>query len=294
MKKEKIIGLTALLLIYIAGIALGGLFFFIFKNANLNILLNIFLCDVIVTTFVWLWGVILKTASVYDPYWSVQTLIIYVALLIYYNNWNLGTILFLVPLAIYTIRLTGNFVYTFGSLKYIDWRYRMLKEKSGKFFQLVNLLGICMFPTCVVYLASVPMFIFAKSGAFNPLQIIGLVIMLEAIALEFISDYQMHYFRKHRTSREQTINVGLWKYSRHPNYLGEISFWFGIFIVFVVTYYTQWYWIAGALVNLIMFLVISIPMEEKHMMEYKASYIEYRKQTSMLLILPRRQVKSSE
>ncbi len=294
MKKDKITGLLVLLLIYTTATLMGVLFFLIFQYLGLSVLLSVLICDVIATVLIWLCGVALKTASVYDPYWSVQTLIIYVLLLFHFNNWNLGTILFLVPLAIYTIRLTGNFVYTFDSLKYIDWRYRMLKEKSGIFFQFVNLFGICMFPTCVVYLASIPMFIFAESGTFNPLQIIGLVIMLGAVALEFISDYQMHYFRKHRTSKEQTIDVGLWKYSRHPNYLGEISFWFGIFITFVVTYYAQWYWVAGAVVNLLMFLFISIPMEEKHMMEYKTSYIDYKKRTSMLLLLPRKKVKSSE
>ena len=288
MKNSKTLGLVILLLIYVAATLLGVLLFFTFEKLNFNLLVNILVCDVIATTFVWICGMMLKTASVYDPYWSVQTIIIYVLLLVRYNNWNLGTILFLIPLGIYTVRLTGNFIYTFDSLSYVDWRYKMLKQKSGKAYPIVNLLGICMFPTLVVYTASIPAFIIATSASFNPLQIIGEVIMLGAIILEFVSDYQMHYFRKHRTSREQTINVGLWKYSRHPNYLGEITFWFGIFITFVVTYYTQWYFVAGAIINLLMFIFISIPMEEKHMIEYKKSYFDYQKKVSMLLILPQK------
>jgi len=286
MKNEKLIGLLILFIIYLLASVAGAFSFIYFEKINITYLLSIFLADVVATVVVYLGGVIFKTASVYDPYWSVQTFIIYVLLLFKFNNWNWGTILYLIPLAIYTVRLTGNFIYTFDSLKYIDWRYRMLKEKTKYFYQVVNLLGICLFPTCVVYLASVPMFVFAEDGQFNPLQFIGFVLMIGAILLEFIADKQMHYFRKHRKDKNEIINVGLWKYSRHPNYLGEISFWFMMYVFFIVSYPSQWYWIIGAIVNLLLFLFISIPMEEKHMMSYKPNLKIYQKTTSMLLLLP--------
>ena len=295
MKKSKTIGLLILLTIYIVAVAAGiGTYFLLQRYSLNNILLEILICDVISTFVVWLFGVIFKTASTYDPYWSVQTIIIYILLLIKFNNWNLGTILFLVPLAIYTIRLTGNFIYTFDSLSYIDWRYRMLKEKTGFLYQIVNLLGICMFPTLVVYSASIPAFLYAVSGSFNALQIIGIIVMLGAVALEFVSDYQMHYFRKHRQSRDEIINVGLWKYSRHPNYLGEITFWFGLFLVFFVNNIWGWYFVSGAVINLLMFLFISIPMEENHMKEYKPNLTTYIESVSMLLILPKKKANQDE
>lgn len=289
MKKSKGLGLLILFLIYGIAVSAGiGMFVLLESNGVNNLLLDILIADVTATVIVWLFGVIFQTASTYDPYWSVQTIIIYILLLVKFNNWNVGTILFLIPVAIYTIRLTGNFIYTFDSLSYVDWRYRMLKERSGNFYQFVNLFGICMFPTLVVYTASIPMFLFAVNGNFDYFQIIGLVIMLGAIVLEFISDYQMHYFRKHRKDRNEIINVGLWKYSRHPNYLGEISFWFGLFLFYFVFNLGGWYWISGAIINLLMFLFISIPMEEKHMMEYKPNLKEYIDSVSMLLILPRK------
>lgn len=292
MKTKKSVGLIILLLIYLLATGVGiGVFYVCDTFASMHFILSILLADVAATIFVWITGLIFRTMSVYDPYWSVQTIIIYILLLFKFNNWNLGTILLLIPLGIYTIRLTGNFIYTFTNLGYIDWRYKMLKEKSGKLYFLLALMGICMFPTLVVYSASLPAFFFAESGEFHPLILIGIILMLGAVALELISDLQMHSFRKHRTSKDEVINVGLWKYSRHPNYLGEITFWFALYSVYFVLNVSMWYLFAGALINLVMFLIISIPMEEKHMLQYKPNLKDYIASTSMLLILPKKKQK---
>lgn len=292
MKTKKSVGLIILLLIYILATGVGiGVFYVCDTFFNMHFILSVLLADVAATVFVWITGLIFKTMSVYDPYWSVQTIIIYILLLVKFNNWNLGTILLLIPLGIYTIRLTGNFIYTFTNLGYIDWRYKMLKEKSGKLYFLLSLTGICMFPTLVVYSASLPAFFFAESGEFHPLILIGIILMLGSVALELVSDMQMHTFRKNRISKDEVINVGLWKYSRHPNYLGEISFWFALYFVYFVLNVSMWYLFAGALINLVMFLIISIPMEEKHMLQYKPNLKDYIVSTSMLLILPKRKTK---
>ena len=71
-----------------------------------------------------------------------------------------------------------NFILGFHSLKYVDWRYKMLKEKTGKFYQVVNLLGICMFPTLVVYAATLPVIAYASITTFSMLDVIGLSIIV--------------------------------------------------------------------------------------------------------------------
>ena len=266
----------------------AGIFVFLALANNMNHYLAIFIADVVGTIIVYLSGVLFKTASMYDPYWSVQSVIIYSCLLSFYHNWNIGTIIVLIAMTLYSIRLTVNFIIGFDSLKYVDWRYKMLKEKSGKLYQLVNFLGICMFPTCVVYLASVPLFYYAKVGSFSYFNLIGVGVILLGVLLELISDIQMKKFVKNRTSRSDIIDFGLWKYSRHPNYLGEIIIWFGVALITLISYPEVWFFLLGAVVNLIMFLVISIPMEENHFKDYKPTYEEYKKKTSMLLILPRR------
>ena len=285
--KKKTFGLLVLLITYVIAAFIGILIFNLLKD-YMHYLFAILIGDVLATIFVWLIGVIFKTASIYDPYWSIQTLIIYSGLLIYSNNWNIFTIIPLAAITIYSIRLTANFIIGFHDLTYIDWRYKMLANKSGKLFQLVNLFGICMFPTLVVYLASIPLFVYAFVTNYSYFDFIGSIVIILGTLLELIADIQMKKFIKTRTSRSEIINSGLWKYSRHPNYLGEILIWFGVALILLTSHIEMWYWLAGAIVNLLMFLFISIPMEEKHMMEYKPSMKEYKRTTSCLLILPPR------
>ena len=52
-----------------------------------------------------------------------------------------------------------------------------------------------------------------------------------AVVLETIADEQMRIFRENSENKGKTMKYGLWKYSRHPNYLGEIGFWFGIYFM---------------------------------------------------------------
>lgn len=290
--KKKAVGLIILLLIYLFAIAIGGLIFYLLKD-YMHFLLAILIADVVATIVVWAFGLIVRTPSVYDPYWSVQTFFIYLGLLIYFNNWNLYTIIPLAAIFLYSVRLTVNFIIGFHDLSYVDWRYKMLREKSGKLFQFVNLFGICMFPTLVVYAASLPLFMYASLSIdrFSYLDFIGSLVILLGTFLELISDIQMKKFIKIRESRSDVINVGLWRFSRHPNYLGEIIIWFGVALVLIIHNYMFFYLVSGAVVNFLMFLFISIPMEEKHMLEYKPDMPLYIKTTSMLLILPKRKEK---
>ena len=68
--------------------------------------------------------------------------------------------------------------------------------------------------------------------------------MLLGTLLELVSDLNMIRFKKIRKSKEEIINVGLWKYSRHPNYLGEIIFWYGVALVFILSNLSSWYLIS--------------------------------------------------
>jgi steroid 5-alpha reductase family enzyme len=285
---KRLLGLLSLFVLYALATVAAVVLFTVFEKAGMNEYLNILVVDVIATVIVWFGGVLLRTASAYDPYWSIQTLIIYTFIVSKHNNWNFATISLFVVIFVYSLRLTMNFIVGFHSLSYVDWRYKMLKEKSGKAYQLVNLFGICMFPTLVVYSASLPAIAYANLTEYSFLDAIGLSVILFGTLLEFVSDLQMKKFVKVRNDRSEVLNKGLWKYSRHPNYLGEILIWFGVALTLIVSHLNYWYLAAGSIVNLLMFLFISIPMEEKHFKAYKPDYEQYKKETSVLLILPKK------
>ena len=281
--KKKIIGLLILLLIYVMAFFVGFGTYFLTSKVIGDIILNLLIADVVATIFIWIVGLVLKTASIYDPYWSIQTVAIYVPLQIMYG-FNLGNIIFLIFLSLWAIRLTYNFIKTFNDITYLDWRYKNIQIKTKGLYPLVSLLGIHMVPTLIVFAASIPAFMYVIKGFdFNFLNLIGLLTMFIGVLLEFFADRNMHQFKKTRTDRSQIINVGLWKYSRHPNYLGEILFWYGVAFTLIFPNVTYWYIIVGAVLNTLLFLFISIPLAENHMKTYKPGFEEYKKRTRMLL-----------
>ena len=162
----------------------------------------------------------------------------------------------------------------------------MLKEKTNKLYPIVNLLGIHLVPTLIVYFASIPSFLYViNNNDFELINVVGLLIMILATLLELISDYNMIQFKKVRKDKNEIINIGLWKYSRHPNYLGEILFWYGVSLTFILSNVSLWYVIIGAILNTLLFVFISIPMAENHLSSYKENYSDYKQKTRMLLPL---------
>ena len=284
MSRKKVKGLVILLLAYFIAFVIGLLSFKVLGYFFDNVIINIFLANVLSTIIIWLIGIVFKTASVYDPYWSVQTPVIGICLMIANNNYSFQTILYLLCILFWSIRLTGNFIKTFHDLSYIDWRYKMLKEKTKSFYQIVNLLGIHLVPTIIVYVASLPFFIYIIDNVnFSIFNITGLFLMVGATLLELKADNDMHQFIKNRISRSEINRNGVWKNSRHPNYLGEILFWYGVALVLITSNLNYCLYIIGAILNNCLFLFISIPLAEKHMEKYKENYLQYKKEVRMLI-----------
>ena len=110
--------------------------------------------------------------------------------------------------------------------------------------------------------------------------------MLFGTALEFVSDRSIHRFLAESGDRHITCRVSVWRYSRHPNYLGEMSFWFGVFLCHAAVRPDIWYLGLGFLLIELLFLTVSIPMMERHNSERRSDYEDYRAVTSVLLLLP--------
>ncbi len=245
---------------------------------------NLLLADVVATIFVFSISVILKNASVYDPYWSVQPIVIiwYLSIL---KPLNFSRFLVLIVISYWGIRLTANWAYTFMGLEHQDWRYTMLKEKTGKLYPIINFFGIHMFPTIVVYFCVLPaVYVFLFEVAFNVFSFFGVALSITAATIQLFADMEMQSFRKN--IHQGFIRTGLWKYSRHPNYLGEILMWWGVAIMLICAVPSKWYLAFGALLNTLMFLFVSIPMAEKRQAR-KAGFAEYKNATRMLLPIKR-------
>ncbi len=286
IKESKSIGLVIILLSYVVAGIVG---FYVYTKLDYSLWLNILISDVAATIVIFLINLIFNNATIYDPYWSVQPFVILLALLVKSGEYNLGNILLLIAITVWSFRLTINWIKTFDNLNHQDWRYNMLKEKSGVFYPFVCLMGIMMFPTVIVFLCIMPAIKFIENGGSNNLiSLVGFVITIIAIAFEFVADRQMHRYKKNRIDRTTFNRDGMWKNSRHPNYLGEILMWWGIYLICVLNFQSFWYLGIGALANHLMFVFISIPMAENNMKSYKEGFSLYKDETRMLLPIRRK------
>ena len=279
MRENRRIGFLLIALVYAAAIVLGVTLYRVLPGAFWQRLL---LADVAATAFVFVFSGLLKNASVYDPYWSVQPIVILSGFAIHCGLTLPGALL-LAVVSIWGVRLTANWAYTFHGLDHQDWRYTMLHERTGALYPVVNFLGIHLFPTLVVYCVTLPAVLVVERGAaWNPLCLFGLLLSLSATVLQGVSDWQLHRFRKaHKTG---FIREGLWKRSRHPNYLGEILMWWGVALASIAALKGVWQLLFGAILNTLMFWFISIPMADRHQAR-KEGFDAYKAETHALRIL---------
>ena len=277
MRENKIFSILLITCFYaVAGIC--G--YFLYVNLPFEFYLNFLIADVTSTIIIFIFSLILNNASCYDPYWSVAPLSIAI-LLLFTKPLNLVRILVSIAVIGWGLRLTINWIYTFDNLKWEDWRYKLLKQKTGFFYPLINLLGIHLFPTIVVYLCLLPvLFIYNYDVSFNIFVLIFFILAIFSFVLQGIADFQMHKYRKNKNG---TFNRnGLWKYSRHPNYLGEILMWLNIALLAIFALNNYYFLIIGAIVNTLMFIFVSIPLAENHQRDRKPGFDIYKSETRML------------
>lgn len=166
-----------------------------------------------------------------------------------------------------------------------DKRFDGIREDTFKFASFWLLQAVSIFvillPTTYILLKPIQM-------EFNTIAIVGIVLGALGILIEGLADYQKYIFKNDTSNKGKWIDTGLWKYSRHPNYLGEIMMWVGVYI-FAIPYLTDFGWltIISPLYILALLLFVSgVPtLEKKDDDRYKGNseYVEYKKNTGLLL-----------
>lgn len=236
--------------------------------------LDTLIADVVATLVIFIFSRVYRNSSFYDAYWSVIP-----PLLLFYwwyssGETTLTTWLLVVLVMTWAVRLTGNWVYAFPGLHHEDWRYPMFRERAGRLEFLADLVAIHLIPTMQVFLGMLPVYVAVTTpgGGLGWLAVLAFIVGMAAVALEFVSDAQMHRFVAQRQPGE-VMDRGLWSWSRHPNYFGEFGFWFALALFGVAAAPADAWWLfVGAAAMLAMFLGASIPMMEARSLERRPGY----------------------
>ena len=238
--------------------------------------LDTLIADVLATVVIFAFSRVYANSSFYDAYWSV----IPPAIVIFW--WTSGSVpaddlrawLVVGVVMLWAVRLTGNWAYGWPGLHHEDWRYPMVRDKAGRLAYVVDFLGIHLFPTLQVFLGTVPVYVVLTASGRDVgwLDVGATLIGVGAVAVEFVADVQMHRFVRQRVPG-QVMDRGLWGWSRHPNYFGEITFWVSLALFGLAARpHDAWWLFAGSVAMLAMFLGASIPMMEKRSLERRPNY----------------------
>jgi steroid 5-alpha reductase family enzyme len=238
---------------------------------------------------IYLWSLACDNGSMFDPWWSVLPP---VAALWLASGGTAGVpdlrvALVLIVVWIWAVRLTSNWARDWPGLHHEDWRYLDLYTKGPK--ALIRLLAVHLFPCVVVFLGSLPLVPALVWGtrSVGALDWTALVIGIAAAVIEFVADEQMRRFARTKSPGD-VMDRGMWRYSRHPNYFGEILFWWSLWLFALAAAPAWWWTVIGPLAMVTMFLAASIPMLDDRSRARRPSFAAYAKRTSAIVPWPPR------
>jgi len=169
-----------------------------------------------------------------------------------------------------------------------DKRYQVWRESWGAWFYPRSFLQVFLLQ-CMLMLAMATVAIAASlspaSMFTTEFLFIGGAVWLLGFIFEFVGDWQLDAFLKQAKNKGKLMTTGLWKYSRHPNYFGEITMWWGLWLMTVGTSSMLIALTSPILITLLIVFVSGLPLLEK-MMEKHPDWARYKRATSVLIPLP--------
>ncbi|WP_229070099.1 DUF1295 domain-containing protein [Actinoplanes sp. DH11] len=247
--------------------------------------------DLAATLVVFAASVAVANASVYDAYWSVAPAVIVVVWVLAYDGVAARRAAVLALVLAWAIRLTANWAISWRGLSHEDWRYVRLREQgAGRLpWWLVNLVGVQLMPTLVVFagLLAVWPAVTATGRGWGPLDVAAVLVTGGAVLIEATADRQLHRFAGDPANRGRIIDTGLWRHSRHPNYLGEITFWWGMWLFGLAAAPGWWWTVIGPVAMVLLFAFVSVPMMDKRSLERRPDYADHMRRVPALLPRPR-------
>lgn len=241
--------------------------------------------DLAATIVIFLFSVMVRNSSMYDPYWSVAPVAIALFWLLRPGSSgfaNLRHVLIFALVCLWALRLTANWASQWRGLGHEDWRYRDIKRQAGRFYWPISFLGIHLMPTILVFVGCLALWptLSDRDGSLTWLDVVAILVTLTAIVVEATADWQMRRFRRGGRSAKPSADAmprGLWSVSRHPNYFGEVLFWWGLYLFVPLAYPDFRLVIIGPLLILGLFLGVSIPLMERHLTAGHPGYAAYQR-----------------
>lgn len=168
-----------------------------------------------------------------------------------------------------------------------DFRYQAWRETWGRWFVVRSIGQIYVLQGAIILVILTPVILArrAPGGPLGPLDWLGVAVWLVGFCFEAVGDAQLLAFKRNSGNRGRFMTRGLWRYTRHPNYFGEVTLWWGVLLVGLGAGYGAIGIVSPLTITALLLFVSGIPMLERKWAgdpEFEA----YRRRTSAFIPWP--------
>lgn len=253
---------------------------------------NLLILDLVIMLISWLLATLNGRAGIVDAAWSFCLAINIIVSSLLISVAPVEVKLFIgVFSGLWFLRLFWHLLRRYQSEQKEDGRYANMRQAMGK-FQHFGFLLFFIFQTFLVFLFFLPMWTLLNveaglwSSEYKIALVIAAIVMVIAFTGEQLADQQLYRFKLNPQNHGKTMDQGLWRYSRHPNYFFEWLHWFAYPIIGLAAD-EYLLWIYPVLMWLFLYYVTGIPFSEKQAIKSRGqNYLDYQQRTSMFI--PRR------
>lgn len=164
-----------------------------------------------------------------------------------------------------------------------DWRYHEWHDGKACRYSFCTYVQVFLFQAALMMIIALPI-VYSLRLMILPMfdiNYLGVALAVFGLLLETIADHQRFVFLNKKGKQKKLMTTGLWRLSRHPNYFGEIIFWWGMYILVLGTPKSWMLVISPLMITYILLFVSGLPTEKKY--QGRADFIEYKRKTSLLI-----------
>ncbi len=237
-------------------------------------------------------SVTIKRNDIADIAWGTGILIVAIIGYLFNAEKTLLSATLLVLASLWGLRLTTR-IFLRNIKKGEDHRYKKWRDEWGRWFYLRSYLQVYLLQGILMIIIGYPFIhasVYGESHTTGPLFIVGILVWFIGYIFEVVGDYQLDKFLGNMDNRGKIMEIGLWKYSRHPNYFGEVTMWWGIWLMVAPLPMSYVALISPLTITFLILKVSGIPMLEKSFAGNPA-FEDYKKKTSVFFPLPPKNIK---
>jgi steroid 5-alpha reductase family enzyme len=240
---------------------------------------------VIFVTLLWIWSVFIKNVSIIDIFWGLGFVIVNMFYACMPGDLTARKLLVLILVSIWGLRL-AIYLAIRNTGKGEDFRYQEFRKNYGpKRYWWFSFFQTFLLQAVLIMIISLPLLginTSSSSGALNGLDYLGILVWLIGFIFEAGGDYQLMRFKQNPKNKGKILDVGFWKFSRHPNYFGDSAVWWS-YAIFSIASGCYWQIIGSIIMTLLILKVSGVSLLEKSLKDTKPLYRDYIKKTNSFL-----------